>query len=175
MAEIKSTLDLIMEKTRDMSLTEEEKKAIQYREMEGKVRGLLTRYADGLIEFDNFADEIKTFEEHDQSMVQDILVQETLARIAPETDNRLCLGILKRVAGIDISSLSAFIDSFQKDLENRKEIRRQELIQQIQEKGISGTAVNPNLNADSEWLTFLKQSKQRFQKKVLLNYSQLES
>ena len=50
MAEIKSTLDIIMEKARDINVSEEEKKAFQRNEFEGKARGLLQKLLDGLLD-----------------------------------------------------------------------------------------------------------------------------
>ena len=39
MAEIKSTMDLIMERTKNLTMTDEEKKKLQLDELRGKVRG----------------------------------------------------------------------------------------------------------------------------------------
>ena len=47
MAEIKSTLDLIMERTKNLTLTKEEKKAIHTKEVKCRVRGWFQRYGDG--------------------------------------------------------------------------------------------------------------------------------
>ena len=49
MAEIKSTLDLVLERTKNLTLTEEEKKSLQRKELEGKIRGWGQKYLDGLM------------------------------------------------------------------------------------------------------------------------------
>ena len=43
MAEIKSTLDIIMEKAKRFSVTEEEKKGFKRQELEGKIKGLVQK------------------------------------------------------------------------------------------------------------------------------------
>ena len=47
MAEIKSTLDLVLEKTRDMTLSSDEKQQQQREAIETRFRGLLQKYIDG--------------------------------------------------------------------------------------------------------------------------------
>jgi hypothetical protein len=49
MAEIKSTLDLIMERTRNLSMTPEEKEALRRKEWHSRIQGWLQRYLDGLM------------------------------------------------------------------------------------------------------------------------------
>ncbi len=47
MAEIKSTLDLIMERTKNFTLTNEGKRVLQTKELEGKVNGWVQKCMDG--------------------------------------------------------------------------------------------------------------------------------
>ncbi|MCK9276084.1 MAG: hypothetical protein M0P57_13445 [Syntrophales bacterium] len=54
MAEIKSTLDIIMEKTRGMTLSDQEKKEIRLKEQEGKIKGLVERFSVGFISKSDF-------------------------------------------------------------------------------------------------------------------------
>jgi hypothetical protein len=49
MGEIKSTLDLVMEKTKDLTLSSEEKKAQKQKEIENRIKGLLQKYQDGFL------------------------------------------------------------------------------------------------------------------------------
>jgi len=45
-AEIKSTLDLVLEKTRDLTLTEEEKRNLEREELDKKIQRIVNRYLD---------------------------------------------------------------------------------------------------------------------------------
>ena len=58
MGEIKSTLDIIMEKTKGLTMSEEEKEAFQKKETEGKVRGFLQRYLDCVIDLERLKAEL---------------------------------------------------------------------------------------------------------------------
>ena len=59
MAEIKSTLDLVMEKTKNLSLSSEEKQTQRNKEIEGRIRGLLQKYQDQLITLDQFTSDYR--------------------------------------------------------------------------------------------------------------------
>ncbi|MFH1139401.1 MAG: hypothetical protein V1816_25235 [Pseudomonadota bacterium] len=52
MAEIKSTLDLVMERTKHLTQTKEEREASQAREREGKARGLVLALREGRLQFE---------------------------------------------------------------------------------------------------------------------------
>ena len=86
MAEIKSTLELIMEKTKNLTFTDEEKKASRKKEVQGKVRGFITKFMDGVMNLDTLGQGIASFEKEDQGIAKEIVVNECLSRIDPETE-----------------------------------------------------------------------------------------
>ena len=57
MAEIKSTLDLVMEKTKNLSLSSEERQAQKSKEIESRIRGLLQKFKDQALSADKFKSE----------------------------------------------------------------------------------------------------------------------
>jgi hypothetical protein len=166
MAEIKSTLELIMEKTKNLTFTDEEKKALRKKEVQGKVRGFITKFMDGVMNLDTLGQGIASFEKEDQGIAKEIVVDECLSRIDPETDNARIFDILAHVTAVDILPLQKFLADFLKELDHARDVREQELSKQIQEKGFSGSAVLPNLKADPEWTYFVQEVKTRFQKEL---------
>ena len=77
MAKIKSTLDLIMEKTKHLSLNTEEKDALEKQQLNQRVQAPLARYLNGERDANHLAHEL------------DLLPPETI-----EEGRRLCLGLL---------------------------------------------------------------------------------
>ena len=74
MGEIKSTLDLVMEKTRHLTLSQEEKK-IQIRiELNRRLQGLLQKYQDNLLKKENLKKELDNLK-----IAYDLNVDEMLA------------------------------------------------------------------------------------------------
>ena len=68
MGEIKSTLDLVMEKTRHLTLSQEEKEDQKRIEVNKKLQGLLQKYQDNLLKKENLKKELnklkKTMSSH---------------------------------------------------------------------------------------------------------------
>lgn len=172
MAEIKSTLELIMEKTKDMTPTNEEKKAFRKKEIQGKVKGLLMKFLDGFLDLDNLKNKIAPFEEKDHAAVRNVLINDCLDRIDPEADNAFPFDILQHVTGIDIEPIRKLLSDFSTTLEGERHGYEQRLSSRIREKGISGSAVLPNLEADADWTHFLQESKMRFREKI---YNQMQN
>ncbi len=166
MGEIKSTLDIIMEKTKDLTLTEEEKKAFRKKEIEGKVKGLLLKFIDGFMNLENLKKEIIPIEEKDPGATMEIIIGDCLDRIDPASDNRLVFEILEHVVAVDTTPIQRHLSEFEKDLDHGKGIREQELRKRIHEKGISGSAILPNMNADQEWILFVQDAKEKFREEL---------
>ena len=57
MAEIKSTLDLVMEKTKNLSLSDEERQGQKNKEIESRICGLLQKFNDQALNIDNLRSE----------------------------------------------------------------------------------------------------------------------
>ena len=69
MAEIKSTLDIIMEKAKKFSVTEEEKKGFRRQELEGKIKGLVQKALDGVLDYGRFQTEVVALQAKEKDLV----------------------------------------------------------------------------------------------------------
>jgi len=101
MGEIRSTLDIIMEKTKGLTMTEEEKREFKRREMAGKARGLIQKYVDGIIDPDRVKIEAAVTGEGQKDMFCRIIMEESMDWIAPGQDNEAVLKILNNTTGKD--------------------------------------------------------------------------
>jgi hypothetical protein len=83
MAEIKSTLDIIMERTRGLRMTGDEKRAFRGQETAGKIKGLVQKCLDGAIDLVRFQGQVTVLrkEVRDEVMVGRLLGEECLDRI----------------------------------------------------------------------------------------------
>ena len=166
MGEIKSTLDIIMEKTKGLTMTEEEKEAFRNKETEGKVRGLLQRFLDGFIDAERLKDEIGSLGEKRYAMAREALLRECMGRMEPGADNTILLDALENAVGLDIAPIQKIILDSNQDLEQQKVDRKQVLQKNLKGLGISGSAVIPNIHADQEWIRHLSEMNRGFQKKL---------
>jgi hypothetical protein len=152
MAEIKSTLDIIMEKAKKFSVTEEEKQGFKRQELEGKIKGLVQKVVDGVLDPERFQVEVVAFQAKEKDLVHRILQEEIVARIELGANNEALLQLLEKTEGPASAAVSKVLAKFEKKAESEKESRRKTAVENLKEKGISGSAVLPNLDADPEWL-----------------------
>ena len=155
MGEIKSTLDIIMEKTRGMTLTDEEKMEIRKREVEGKVQGLVQKLVDGVLDVSRLQAELAALEGEKRLLAEGILRREVIERMDPLLDNSLLLEVIRDVLGVDPAPLAQLLSDFRETLALEASHRESLLREELQERGISGDAVRPNLRADPEWGSYL--------------------
>ena len=166
MAEIKSTLDIIMEKAKKFSVTEEEKKGFKRQELEGKIRGLVQKALDGVLDSERFQVEMAALQAREKDLVDRILKDEVVARLEAEANSEALLKILEYVAGSASSAVSKVLAEFEKKGEKQKEIRRKTLLVSFKKKGISGSAVLPNLDADPEWIRIRAEMRRQLQQEI---------
>ncbi len=166
MGEIRSTLDIIMEKTKGLTLSEDEKKAFKEQEMAGKVKGLIQKFLDGILDMDQLKGEVAGLGEKGGDMVKWLIREESVSRIEPEGDNEPLLRVLEEVTGLDADSLREFLKEFQQRLEREKGAREKELRKELEKQGISGSAILPNMNADAAWSGYVSEMRNAFQERL---------
>jgi hypothetical protein len=166
MGEIKSTLDIIMEKAKRFSVTEEEKKGFKRQELEGKIKGLLQKAVDGVLDSERFQVEVFAFQTKEKELVHRILQEEIVARIELGANNEALLKLLENIAGPASPAIRKVLAEFEKRAEKQKDSRRRTLVEKFKTKGISGSAVLPNLDADPEWLRARSEMKGQLQEEI---------
>ncbi|MCJ7596370.1 MAG: hypothetical protein MUO52_16500 [Desulfobacterales bacterium] len=162
MAEIKSTLEIILEKTKGLTMSDEEREAFQREEVEGKVKGLVQKRLDGFLPLDGLQKEMESFGAEKEPMVMKALKRECLDRMDPEVDNSPLFEILQEVAHVDPGPFLELQSEFQRRVQQEEGEREKSLLKRLEERGISGSAVIPNVAANPEWLGVLEEMKQAF-------------
>ena len=166
MGEIKSTLDIIMEKTKNLKMTDEEEREFRKRDIEGKVRGVLQKFLDGLMDSNRLKEKLNGLGEKQYTMAKEALLRECVDRMEPGADNSPILDALENAASLDTSPVKKILLEYHQDLEQQKNVREKVLENRLEERGISGTAVVPNIYSDKEWIQYLSEVKRGFREKV---------
>jgi hypothetical protein len=172
MAEIKSTMDIIMEKAKKLSVTEEEKKGFRRQELEGKIKGLVQKTLDGILDSGKFSDEVAALQAKDKDLGGQILEEEIVARIELGANNEVLLKMLKSTAGLAWAAVEKVLADFGKKADKQKDSRTKIVLDGFRKKEISGSAVLPNLDADPEWLRVRSELRMELQERIR---DQLES
>jgi hypothetical protein len=166
MAEIKSTLDIIMERARKLTVTEEEKRDFKRQELEGRIRGLVQKYLDGFIDLDRLKAEVGLLQTEEEQMVRELIKEDVLGRIQLGQNNDPLLDLLSKTIDVNTGPIKELLDRFEKRMAREKEGRGKTLAEDLRRKGVSGSAVIPNLNADETWIKTLSEAAQEFREEL---------
>ena len=166
MGEIKSTLEIIMEKTKGMTMSEEEEKDFKLREIRGKVGGLIQKFIDGVIDLERYKTELASLGKGQQEMIPQAVMDESIARIRPGGDNSSFLKLFEATDGIDAAQVRALLADYKKMLENKRAEVEKDMVKRLHAKGISGSAVIPNPDSDPEWINFLSEKGSKLKERL---------
>jgi len=153
MSKIKSTLDLVMERTQNLSLSREEKRELRRKEFEKRLQGLVVQYDDGLLSQEALAKGIESLRSEYEIEDRRPVINALLSRIDLNGDNdRILKFLLKWVPDLH--------GRIEECLGNYRELRgslESESISRLRVDlerchGIKGSAVIPNPWKDREFL-----------------------
>jgi hypothetical protein len=166
MAEIRSTLDIIMEKAGNLTVTDEDKKSFAEKEIQGRVKGLFQKYLDGILSIQQLKTEMASFDDEQQTSAKKELRTACLAAMTVEGDNQPLFEMLVQLPGCDTKPFLDRIDEFQEQLKNEHSKRTEAQLGTLKGLGVSGSAVIPNLKANPSWRSYLSHLEDRFQEKI---------
>ncbi len=166
MAEIRSTLDIIMEKAKNLKVTEEDKKEFAEKEVQGRTQGLFQKYLDGILLTEQLKREMASFDKDLKPVAERELLGACLSTLTVEGDNQSLFEMLDQLLGCDIKPILDLIDEFQDQQDAERSKKSASRIQALRKWGVSGSAVIPNLTADTAWRDFLLEMQERFQERL---------
>ncbi len=164
MAEIKSTLDLIMEKTRDLLPTEAEKKAHREKEWSRKIRGHLRRVLDGAMSPQALLAEISSTPPPPGVTTSLLLKKELMDRIDPGADNERILGLLESLCGENTEGLKKALTAYRERVEEKKAALSAAVLADLAARKITGPAVSPNVESHEDFRSFVDEERNAFRK-----------
>jgi hypothetical protein len=155
MGEIKSTLELAMERTKKFAISEKEKEEMKQKEVFQKATSLFHRYREGHFSLNDILKEIEKMEKKTATTVKEALLSQWIDALPLEDDaERILKGIelLKR-RSIDEGKqkFHHLLSQYQKEKEKIKEELKTQFMAALKEKGIYGSAVEPNLEGGEPW------------------------
>jgi hypothetical protein len=152
MAEIKSTIDLIMERTKSLAASPQERESYQRQEREKRIRGLVQRLLDDNITLDGVKDELaKEKKNGSAAEVTELLKNALAGHVDAEADNERLFRFVKELVGISLDRLGETLTTCRKESASWKAVLAERQKKDLESRGISGPAVLPNAEADPQW------------------------
>jgi hypothetical protein len=152
MAEIKSTIDLIMERTKGLAASPEERETYHRQEREKRLRGLVQRLLDDNISLDVVRDELaKEKKIGSAAEVTGVLKDALAGHVDPEADNKRLFRYVNALVGTPEERLRDTLAACREEASSRKAVLAERQKNDLESKGITGSAVLPNAEADPQW------------------------
>lgn len=166
MAEIKSTLDLVMERTRGLSMTDREKKEMKDRELSGKIQALLERYSKDYMGLKWLETELHNMGMASDRDMREVLRNQLLEKLSLNGDSDKLLEALEGILGVRADNYREIITKHKKALAKEKESFSKKLRAELNNEKISGSAVLPNIAANPGWKAELEKMSEEFRNKL---------
>ena len=169
MAEIKSAIELAMERTRGLVVSSKEREAMATKELEDKIKAVLRRYIEEMIDADNASKELKRINADEK--IKKAVITETLVEEFELHKNNERLLALFNAAGIEMpqslrDELEKLYKAFQEEVKTRGVASRKRITDRLEGIGIWGSAIELNLDAWEEWHEELEKAGDVFKKNM---------
>lgn len=169
MSEIKSAIELAMERTKGLVMDDEEKQEVAARELGSRIGGLLRRYLEEMTDSDGFRKEYEKIE-GTKAQKNELLIDMALGEFDLSDSNERVFDVLSFVGGDVDDQLKKEIEGLQSEfhatIAAEREGVKKDIVTRLQKMGISGSGVEPNITEWDEWKAAVEQTKSIFRKRL---------
>jgi hypothetical protein len=155
MAEIKSTLELAMERTKKFAISGEEREEIKRKEVMQRATSLFHRHRDGHLSLNEILKEIERMEEKTGTMVKEFLLSQWIDALSLDDDDERTLKGVQSLKQRSIDEVKQkfhhLLSQYRGEKAKVRERARLQFEEALRKDGISGSAVEPNLEGDELW------------------------
>jgi hypothetical protein len=156
MGEIKSTLDLVLEKTKNLSLSTTEKEEMDLNEAFKKVSGYIAKYRDGVLSLAAMVKEIEGFPPEMRQRVRREMARQMCSALDLSPDTDPLVTALEVLAEPDWAEALGEVKRCRietsKALEAARRRIEQGILAALAASGIRGSAVVAKPESDREWV-----------------------
>ena len=171
MGEIKSTLELAMEKAQKLDLSSEEMEQLKRKEYILKAKGMANRYLNRGLQIEGLLKEFDHLNGNQKDIILEALICEFVDTIHIFEDNERTLkaiGILKKdTAKPYLESIDKLSMEFNQEKRALYEELEDEILEKLDKAGISGTAVQPNIESDGIWHRNINQLNSKYETRLI--------
>jgi hypothetical protein len=155
MGEIKSTLELAMERTKGLAVSEKEKEEIKQKEVLRRATGLFHRYREGHLSLNDVLKEIERMEGKTATTVKEYLLSHWIDALSLGDDNERILKGVESLKERSIAEVKQRFDHLLSRYQREKDEVKGKVVAQLAEAlkkdKIWGSAVYPKLEGSELW------------------------
>jgi len=155
MGEIKSTLELAMERTEKYFISEKEKEEIKKKEVLQKATTLFHRYREGNLPLSDILKEIEKMDKKTATTVKGALLSQWIDALSLDDDDERILKGIESLKQRSIDEVKQkfhhLLSKYQEEKEGIKGKVRVQFSEALKKSGIHGSAVEPKLEESELW------------------------
>ena len=166
MGEIKSAVELAMEKTKGLHLSREEKEKLKEEELHSKAQGLVNRFLEVDFHLKEVEKDLAKYDPGQREHMEKLMLHYLCEAINLDRDNDLIFqGIeaFKKTGKTAIKKIRDLVEDFRQRREKEYKQAEKVLLKKLERQGISGSAVQPKVEGSQEWQEALDKFKNPFE------------
>ena len=169
MAEIKSAIELAMEKTKNLVIDSKEREEMAVKEIEDKVKAVIRRFTEEMIDHEDAAKELNKIQA-DSALKRTIIINNLVDQFDVHKDNKR-LFTLFHALEIDLpktirGEFEKLNGKFREEVGDREMAIRKRIKDVLAGLDITGSAIEPNLDAWEEWHEEIRRTSNIFEKRI---------
>lgn len=170
MGEIKSSLELAMEKTKKFAISDKEKEEMKQKEVLQKASGLFHRYCNGFLPLNEILKQFERMEKKTATAVKKILLSQWVDALSLDDEEERILKGIESLEQRNIDEIRekfrCLLSQYQGEKEKIREKARLQLIENLRRDGIYGSAVEPKLEESELWKKEMEKLGQPYRMKL---------
>jgi hypothetical protein len=153
--EIKSTLELAMEKTKKFAISEKEREEMKKKEVLQKAASLFHRYREGYLPLNDILKQVERMEKKTATTVKEFLLSQWIDALSLDGGGEGILNGVESLGKRNIDEVKQkfhrLVSQYQGEKEKVKEKVKAQRREVLKKEGIYGSAVEPNLEGSELW------------------------
>jgi hypothetical protein len=171
MGEIKSSVEIAVEKTKHLKMTREESERFKREELMHKAEGLANRYLSGEYNLEQVEDEIEKTPQGEQEELLHTVVSYFTHDIALRKSPQLALHALRQFLKdskkeVVLRKIEEVFTLYDKETHIEHQKVTSLFKNELQKKGFSGSAVVPNVEESRKWHQSLQEITTRYESEI---------
>jgi Na+/phosphate symporter len=153
--EIKSTLELAMEKTKKFAISETEREEMKKKEVMEKATRLFHQYLEGYLPLNDILKQIERMEKKTAATVKEFLLSQWIDALSLDGEEERILKGVESLGQRNIDEvkqkLRRLVSQYREEKEKVEEKVKTQWREVLKKEGIYGSAVEPKLEGDELW------------------------
>lgn len=155
MAEIKSSLELALEKTKKFEISEKEREEIKRKDMIQKAESLSNRYREGSLSLKEVQKEIEKMEEKGAKEVLNYLLSKWIETLSLNLEDERLLDGIEGLRGRPMEEIKrefrVLMRSYEEEKEKIKRDAKAFILEELRKESFEGSAIVPRIEQSPFW------------------------